>query len=168
MRVNELAKELGKSSKEVLEILQKHNQDVKTHSSSVSEEQIGMVKRAVSSHKTETAVGQGAQTVRAAAAGTPAPAETRTVPAETKAAPAEAKPAAAAGEAPKKKIAAVYRPQNSQQRPQRPRASREQDRQVRGEDPRASHRHPWECVPSYSRLRQEARESLRCRLRPSL
>ena len=120
MRVNELAKELGKSSKEVLEILQKHNQDVKTHSSSVSEEQIGMVKRAVSSHKTETAVGQGAQTVRAAAAGTPAPAETRTVPAETKAAPAEAKPAAAAGEAPKKKIAAVYRPQNSQQRPQRP------------------------------------------------
>ena len=30
MRVNELAKELGKSNKEVLDILQKQNQDVKT------------------------------------------------------------------------------------------------------------------------------------------
>ncbi len=83
MRVNELAKELGKTSKEVLEILEKQNQDVKTHSSNVSEEQINMVKNAVS--------GQAA------------------------------KPAAE-GEAPKKKIAAVYRPQNSQQRPQRPQA----------------------------------------------
>ena len=47
MRVNELAKELGKSSKEVLDILQKQNQDVKSHSSNVTEEQIRMVRRSV-------------------------------------------------------------------------------------------------------------------------
>ena len=38
MRVNELAKELGKSSKEVLDLLQKNNQDVKSHSSNVKSE----------------------------------------------------------------------------------------------------------------------------------
>lgn len=48
MRVNELAKELGKTSKEVLDILQRQNQDVKSHSSNISEEQIQMVKRAAS------------------------------------------------------------------------------------------------------------------------
>ena len=89
MRVNELAKELGKTSKEVMEILQKQNQDITTHSANMSDDQVNMVKRAVSGQQ---------------AAGTPA-----------------AKPAAGKdGEAPKKKIAAVYRPQNSQQRPQRP------------------------------------------------
>ena len=36
MRVSELAKELGKSSKDVLDVLQKNNQDVATHSSNVS------------------------------------------------------------------------------------------------------------------------------------
>ena len=45
MRVNELAKELGKTSKEVLEILQKQNQDVKSHSSNINEDQIQMVKQ---------------------------------------------------------------------------------------------------------------------------
>ena len=37
MRVNELAKELGKSNKEILEVLEKNNQAVKSHSSDVSE-----------------------------------------------------------------------------------------------------------------------------------
>ena len=86
MRVSELAKEIGKTSKEVLDILQKENQNVKTHSSNVSEEQIKMVK-------------------------------------QNQAAPAaKHEDAAANGEAPKKKVAAVFRPQNSQQRPaqQRP------------------------------------------------
>ena len=45
MRVSELAKELGKSSKDVLDVLQKNNQDVTTHSSNVSDAQIGMVKK---------------------------------------------------------------------------------------------------------------------------
>ena len=81
MRVSELAKELGKSSKDVLDVLQKNNQDVATHSSNVSDAQIGMVKKALG-------------------AGTSEP--------------------KADGAAPKKKLAAVYRPQNSQQRPAQP------------------------------------------------
>ena len=121
MRVSELAKELGKTSKEVLDILQKTNQEVKTHSSSVNDEQIGMVKRAMA--------GQGAGSAR-----TSAPAQRPAASAAQKpAAPAGSQASAAApvqkpagateGEAPKKKIAAVYRPQNSQQRPpQRPQA----------------------------------------------
>ena len=47
MRVSELAKELGKTSKEVLDVLQKNNQDVSSHSSNVNEAQIGMVKKAL-------------------------------------------------------------------------------------------------------------------------
>ena len=39
MRVNELSKQIGKSNKEVLEILQKNHFDVKSHSSKVTEEQ---------------------------------------------------------------------------------------------------------------------------------
>ena len=54
MRVSELAKELGKTSKEVLEILQKHGHEVKSHASNVSEEQSQLVKRAVSGQKAET------------------------------------------------------------------------------------------------------------------
>ncbi len=92
MRVNELAKQLGKSNKEVLDILQKQNQDVKTHSSNITEEQIQMVRRAAG----EKAAGpdsKGAESQNGSQA-----------------------------EAPKKKIAAVYRPQNSQQRPARSKA----------------------------------------------
>lgn len=111
MRVNELAKELGKTSKEVLEILQKQNQDVKSHSSNINEEQIQMVKRAVKPGTVEPKAPAGVK------AGT-----------ENKqpvlGAESLAKPAAAGTQAgaPKKKIAAVYRPQNSQQRPARPKA----------------------------------------------
>ena len=92
MRVNELAKELGKSNKEVLDILQKQNQDVKTHSSNITEEQIQMVRRAAG-EKAAGADSKGAEGQSASQA-----------------------------EAPKKKIAAVYRPQNSQQRPARTKA----------------------------------------------
>ena len=113
MRVNELAKELGRPNKEVLEILQKNNQDVKSHSSNVNEEQIGMVRRALSSQKPVVpeakAPAAGAESRSAAPSGQ----ESRPASAQSQ----EARPAAGA-EAPKKKIAAVYRPQNSQQRPQ--------------------------------------------------
>ena len=77
MRVSELAKELGKSSKEVLDVLQKQGYGEKTHSSNVSDEQTQAVKKAF-------------------------------------AAPAKTEHAQGAAEAPKKKIAAVYRPQNAQ------------------------------------------------------
>ena len=82
MRVSELAKELGKTSKEVLDVLQKNNQDVSSHSSNVNEAQIGMVKKALNAGASEQPKADGA--------------------------------------APKKKLAAVYRPQNSQQRPAQP------------------------------------------------
>ena len=82
MRVNELAKELGKTSKDVLDVLQKNNQDVSSHSSNVNEAQIGMVKKALNAGASEQPKADGA--------------------------------------APKKKLAAVYRPQNSQQRPAQP------------------------------------------------
>ena len=77
MRVSELAKELGKSSKEVLDVLQKQGYGEKTHSSNVSDEQTQAIKKAL-------------------------------------AAPAKAEHAQGSAEAPKKKIAAVYRPQNAQ------------------------------------------------------
>ena len=77
MRVSELAKELGKSSKEVLDVLQKQGYGEKTHSSNVSDEQTQAIKKAL-------------------------------------AAPAKSEHAQGSAEAPKKKIAAVYRPQNAQ------------------------------------------------------
>ena len=77
MRVSELAKELGKSSKEVLDVLQKQGYGEKTHSSNVSDEQTQAIKKAL-------------------------------------AAPAKPEHAQGSAEAPKKKIAAVYRPQNAQ------------------------------------------------------
>ena len=45
MRVNELSKELGKTNKEVLEILQKNQFDVKSHASSISDDQAAIVRR---------------------------------------------------------------------------------------------------------------------------
>ncbi|MFR5601637.1 MAG: translation initiation factor IF-2 [Lachnospiraceae bacterium] len=102
MRVSELAKELGKTSKEVLDILQKQNYEIKSHASNVTEEQIQSVKRSVAPKQA------------------PAP---QAAPSPAPAAPEAAKPAASQSEeAPKKKIAAVYRPQNSSQpiRNQRP------------------------------------------------
>ncbi|MGN9171587.1 translation initiation factor IF-2 [Lachnospiraceae bacterium HCP1S3_A8] len=77
MRVSELAKELGKSSKEVLDVLQKQGYGEKTHSSNVSDEQTQAIKKAL-------------------------------------AAPTKPEHAQGSAEAPKKKIAAVYRPQNAQ------------------------------------------------------
>ncbi len=82
MRVSELAKELGKTSKDVLDVLQKNNQDVASHSSNVSDAQVGMVKKALGAGASEQPKAEGT--------------------------------------APKKKLAAVYRPQNSQQRPAQP------------------------------------------------
>ncbi len=130
MRVNELAKELGKTSKEVLEILQKQNQDVKSHSSNINEEQIQMVRRIArpAANAGAPARSQAAE-AKPVGAAKPAAAEAKpTAAGEAKADGASgalAAKQAAAGtstEAPKKKIAAVYRPQNSQQRPARPKA----------------------------------------------
>ncbi len=100
MRVSELAKELGKTSKEVLDILQKQGHEVKSHSSSLSDEQAQAVKKAFAAPKPKAA---------------PAPAAEGTAPAEP----------------PKKKIVAVYRPQNSQTIKNRTQGARPQAGQSR-------------------------------------
>ena len=97
MRVSELAKELGKTSKEVLDILQKNQIDVRSHASNVSEEHIAVVKKAVA----------------------PAPSGAETSQPVSQSGTPQA-PAAPSGEPPKKKITAVYRPQNAQTMRQRP------------------------------------------------
>ena len=86
MRVNDLAKELGKTNKEILEVLQKNHAEVKSHMSNINDEQISMVKKElVSQSEPPKADGDKANVTKTE------------------------------GEAPKKKIAAVFRPQNSQQ-----------------------------------------------------
>ncbi|MGO4971415.1 translation initiation factor IF-2 [[Clostridium] aminophilum] len=102
MRVNELSKELGKTNKEVLEVLQKHNFDVKSHASNITEEQAAVVKKEFN-----------------AAPAAPAAKETVAVQkSEAKAPQAEAAKPAASEEnketvKPKKRFATVFRPQNS-------------------------------------------------------
>ena len=85
MRVNELAKDLGKTSKEVLDILQKNNIDVKSNLSNLSDDQAALVKKTV------------------------APGQENPAGSEKQAEGAPAQPQ-------KKRIAAVYRPQNSSQK----------------------------------------------------
>ncbi len=129
MRVNELAKELGKSSKEVLDLLQKNNQDVKSHSSNVSDAQINMVKKVL-----------GGAGERPAAPASHGPAQGG----EPAARAAEGGAGAKAGDAPKKKIAAVYRPQNSQQRPpmSRPQGGQNRPGQNGGARPQGQGQNP--------------------------
>ena len=86
MRVSDLAKEVGKTSKEVLDILQKNHVEVKSNLSNVTDEHIELVKKAVSGGDK----------------------------------PADGGKEEKKGDAPKKKIAAVFRPQNSQQMRNRP------------------------------------------------
>ncbi|WP_312431355.1 translation initiation factor IF-2 N-terminal domain-containing protein, partial [Lacrimispora sp.] len=88
MRVYDLAKELGKdSSKEILDILEKHNINLKS-SSNVTDEQAAIVKKEVGGHNRGTAPVQSNS------------------------------PDGDDSDAPKKKIAAVFRPQNAQMKPQ--------------------------------------------------
>ncbi len=176
MRVNELAKEIGKSSKEVLEVLKQKNQNIKSGLSNVTDEQIAMVREAFTPPKPEKKESAAAEGKAASETKKPASLGKKAAPAEKKpsaeekrpvtekkvteekkpapareAAPVERKPAdktaarpasetaqkaaqskpaaqenrpAASGDKPdgqpKKKVVAVYRPQNSQQRPARP------------------------------------------------
>ncbi len=101
MRVNDLAKELGKTNKEILEVLQKNHAEVKSHMSNINDEQISMVKK-------EMAQG-GAKPAEPARQAEAPKRETPKTDTE------KSDGVKADGEAPKKKIAAVFRPQNSQQ-----------------------------------------------------
>ncbi len=166
MRVNELAKELGRTSKELLEILKKHGIEGKTHSSGLTEEQSDLIRSEVASQGNETKKqpAQNAEPVKETAPEKKAEAEKKPE-AEKKAEPekkpepekkAEAgkkaepekkaepvkkaetekkaeqekktKEASTAQEQQpqRKKIAAVYRPQNSQTMKTRPQNGRAQ------------------------------------------
>ena len=94
MRVSEFAKELGKTSREVLDILRKHNIEL-THSSNISEENVQVVKKAMGPGRPVNA--QPSQP----GPGASAPAQGQD----------SGQPAGASAEQPKKKITAVYRPQ---------------------------------------------------------
>ncbi|ADL05516.1 translation initiation factor IF-2 [Lacrimispora saccharolytica] len=106
MRVYDLAKELGKdSSKEILDILEKHNINLKS-SSNISDEQAAIVKKEVGGHS------RGTSPVHSDA------------------------PDGDESEAPKKKIAAVFRPQNAQMKPQGQHSQQQKGRD--GRPPQAS------------------------------
>ena len=107
MRVYDLAKELGKeTSKEILEILEKHNINLKS-SSNITDEQASIVRKEMPG---------------AGNAGSAKPA----APKDENGAGKED------GEVQhKKKIAAVFRPQNAQQKPQRPQGQRPQGQNSR-------------------------------------
>ncbi|MEG2297863.1 MAG: translation initiation factor IF-2 N-terminal domain-containing protein, partial [Clostridium sp.] len=110
MRVNELSKELGKTNKEVLEILQKNHFEVTSHASKITEEQTNAVKRALSAGQTAHKAEMPRAEISKSGTGK---AETVSVE-EIKREPVKAE-ADKVTETPKKRIAAVYRPQNSTQ-----------------------------------------------------
>ena len=122
MRVNELSKELGKTNKEVLEILQKNQFDVKSHASSISDDQAAIVRRTLGAgHASQRAVTPVTETSKPGTgkAETKRGEEIRKEPVKAEIKEAESKAASdrteGPAEPPKKRIAAVYRPQNSTQ-----------------------------------------------------
>ena len=111
MRVNDLAKELGKPNKEIIEILQKNQIDVKSHMSSVSDDQAALVRKSYASGAKSAPVG-AQKNVSAAEAKPAAPAKAKEAakPEEKPAAPSQGAQAGAGaagqnGEQPKKRIA---------------------------------------------------------------
>lgn len=79
MRINEIAKEVGKSNKELIEFVKRNGEDVSSHANKISEEMIAKVRKAFGPKQEKVE---------------------------------EAKKE----EAPKKKLTAVFRPQNAQQK----------------------------------------------------
>ena len=104
MRVNELSRELGKTNKEVLDLLKKQGHDVKSHSSNISSEQIDAVRRSFAEHPAQREQVQKERTGKAEAARVE---EIKREPVRTEA------DGNGTAEPPKKRITAVYRPQNS-------------------------------------------------------
>jgi len=117
MRVNELSKEIGKTNKEVLEILKKNHFDVKSHASNITDEQAAIVRRSLSAGKPEMPAaeisksGTGKAETKRVEEVRKEPVKAEEKEMDKAAADRTEKPA----EPPKKRIAAVYRPQNSTQ-----------------------------------------------------
>ena len=115
MRVYDLAKELGKdSSKEILDILEKHDINLKS-SSNISDDQASIVRKAMGGAGKSS---EGRQNAPAS---------------EKPAGDDSARTEAGAGEPHKKKIAAVFRPQNAQMKPQRQQGQGNRDGRPQGQ-----------------------------------
>ena len=111
-RIHELAKELGKSNKEVIAALAEKNVEVKSHMSVLSEEQETMVRKALAPKKEQAETGEAAARPEDAAG---------------KSEKADGKPDGAPAAPPKKKkIIAVYNAHNSQTGIKDPRGDRRQ------------------------------------------
>ena len=104
MRVNELSRELGKTNKEVLDLLKKQGYDVKSHSSNINSEQIDAVRQSFAERPAQREQVQKERTGKAEAARVE---EIKREPVRTEA------DGNGTAEPPKKRITAVYRPQNS-------------------------------------------------------
>ncbi len=110
MRVNELANELGKTSKQILELIKQADPSSSMYAvSKVTPDQESAVRRALSPKK------EAAPAHQEKAA--PAPQETKAAAPAAKAPEGAEKPA---GQPAKKKLTAVFRPQNAQQQIKRP------------------------------------------------
>ena len=115
MRVYDLAKELGKdSSKEILDILEKHDINLKS-SSNISDDQASIVRKAMGGAGKSS---EGRQNAPAS---------------EKPAGDDSARTEAGSGEPHKKKIAAVFRPQNAQMKPQRQQGQGNRDGRPQGQ-----------------------------------
>jgi hypothetical protein len=140
VRVHEVAKSLDKTNKEVIDFLRENNVEVSSHMSSLTDEQIEMVK------------------------GKFAPAEKPVEAKPVEAKPVEEKPAAPVAEAPaeepkKKHIVQVFRPQNSRQASGRPGQGRPgQGRPGQG---RPGQGRPGQGRPDQRRYQDDSQEGLR-------
>ena len=104
MRVNELSRELGKTNKEVLDLLKRQGYNVKSHSSNINSDQIDAVRRSFGQKPEQREQVQKERTGKAEAARVE---EIKREPVRTEA------DGNGTAEPPKKRITAVYRPQNS-------------------------------------------------------
>lgn len=126
MRVHELAKEINTTNKELLDLLKSSNIEVKSHMSSLSDEQIATVKTKYSDKKNHKVEGK---TVRED--------KDKEVREEKEEKTVNTEAAAKEQEAPKKKkIVQVFRPQNSQNNARQ--GSRPANRPAQGQNPRSN------------------------------
>lgn len=101
MRINDLAKEIGKTNKEIIHILQKRGDDIKSHFSSINDEQIRFIKQ-------KLGAGQEAKTESMTIENNKTEMNSKAVDSNEKVEKSNS------GEPHKKKLTAVFRPQNAQ------------------------------------------------------
>ncbi|MEF9915783.1 MAG: translation initiation factor IF-2 [Lachnospiraceae bacterium] len=117
LRIHELAKEIGKNNKDLLDFLKDNHIEAKSHMSTLTEEQVGIVKNKFANQKVggklEEKKTEETKTPKATAPKAATPTEThKTAPVET---PSKGIPETTSDETKKKSnIVQVFRPQNTQ------------------------------------------------------